>query len=64
VVRNRHGRPQVYCFCVCSGSVLLGDGMDGMEDPKCTASVCVAGVYCWGMEWMAWKTPSALLLCV
>jgi len=30
VVRDRDGRPQedplaVHCFCVCSGSVLLGD---------------------------------------
>ena len=30
VVRDRNGRPQedplaVYCFCVCSGSALLGD---------------------------------------
>jgi len=46
------------------GSRSLQWSETGMEDPKCTASVCVAGVYCWGMEWMAWKTPSVLLLCV
>ena len=44
MVRDRNGRPQedplaVHCFCVCSGSALLGDLLGVSRSGECNLSV-------------------------
>jgi len=49
VVRDRDGRPQedplaVHCFCVCSGSALLGDLL-GFSRSRERDLMCVLTIY-------------------